>query len=141
MQQRLKTILLSAGVLALTTASAAAAVVTNDLNLRSGPGTQYGVITSMPAGARVDVGGCRGNWCQVNWRGRSGYASASYLSGEGGTVRRAVPRYRTYSTYDSPYYYGPGYRTYGYGPGIGLSFSFGGRDYDRRRGRHHRRHR
>lgn len=62
--------------------AASAAVVTRDLNVRSGPGTNYRVIGTLPAGTRVDVGGCRGNWC----RAAGGWVSASYLAGGRSTV-------------------------------------------------------
>lgn len=80
----LKALGIAAGALVLSGGIAAAATVTNDLNLRSGPGTNYRVIGTMPAGAYVDVRGCTGNWCRVNWAGAVGYASASYLAGSGG---------------------------------------------------------
>jgi len=56
------------------------ASTTADLNLRTGPGTQYRVIGSMPRGARVDVAGCSRGWCEVQWGGRRGYASERFLS-------------------------------------------------------------
>lgn len=54
------------------------------LNIRSGPGTRFGLVASIPAGASdVMVGSCRTPdeggrtpWCDVQWRGRSGWASA-----------------------------------------------------------------
>lgn len=81
---KLKTLAIAAGALLLSGGLAAAATVTNDLNLRSGPGTSYGVVGTMPAGAEVNVLGCEGSWCRVSWGGTEGYASASYLSGGGG---------------------------------------------------------
>jgi len=120
----LRTRLLGAGSALLLTAGAAAAApatVSTDLNMRSGPGTQYGVISTIPAGATVDVDGCTGSWCAVNFNGRAGYASASYLSGGaslGGGAVAVVPE---------PYYgYGPDYAYddydygYSYGPSIGF---------------------
>lgn len=76
-----KMLLLAAGLLIAGNVAAEArpAVVTADLNIRSGPGTNYRVIGTLPAGARVDVGGCTGSWCRV----AGGYASARYLSGSG----------------------------------------------------------
>jgi len=55
---------------------------TNDLNLRSGPGTQYPVLVVMPRGSQMAVQYCEGsgNWCYGNWAGYSGWASAQYLS-------------------------------------------------------------
>jgi len=81
---KLKTFAIAAGAFLLSGGIAAAATVTNDLNLRSGPGTGYRVIGTMPAGTYVDVIGCSGSWCRVNWGGAVGYASASYLAGGGG---------------------------------------------------------
>jgi uncharacterized protein YraI len=119
---QLKSIMLAAGVLALSAGAAAAATVTNDLNLRSGPGTGYGVITSMPAGAYVDVLDCSGSWCRVDWQGTVGYASASYLAGGGGGGYAVVP--------PPPVYYGA--------PATVFSFGFGsGPRYYGHRGSHH----
>ncbi|HSP25780.1 MAG TPA: I78 family peptidase inhibitor [Saliniramus sp.] len=56
------------------------AVVTNDLNLRAGPSTGNRVIGTMPQGSMVDVIDCRGSWCEVEWRGRIGYASRNFLA-------------------------------------------------------------
>ena len=50
---RLKQFALAAGVLLVSASTAAAAIVTNPLNLRRGPGTGFGVITTMPPGARA----------------------------------------------------------------------------------------
>lgn len=71
---------LALGVLAPVAAEAA--YVTGSVNLRTGPGTQYARITTVPAGARVSVGGCS-SWCSVNYQGMRGYVSASYIAGGG----------------------------------------------------------
>jgi uncharacterized protein YraI len=71
----------------VTTASAA--VITNDLYLRNGPGTRYRVIDTMPAGTYVDLLGCGGSWCHVDWHGLVGFASASYLARGGGAYAYA----------------------------------------------------
>jgi len=84
-----KSALLAGGLLIAGIGAANAAVVQTDLNLRSGPGTGYGVVTVLPAGAEVDVLGCSGGWCRVAWGSAQGYASASYLGGE--PVYAAVP--------------------------------------------------
>ena len=68
--------LMFGGLLLLAGVGAAdAAVVTGDLNLRSGPGTGYRVIDTMPAGSYVDVIGCTGAWCRVR-QGAFGRAGA-----------------------------------------------------------------
>lgn len=88
---RVKHLLLTAGLLLASAGAANAATVTNDLNLRSGPGTGYGVVAAMPAGSFVDVVGCAGSWCRVDWRGIEGFASSSYLAGGGDVVYAAPP--------------------------------------------------
>jgi uncharacterized protein YraI len=70
-------LLMAAFALIITagTASAFDARTATALSLRDGPGTGYPRIATMPAGARVDVVGCRGGWCAVKWGGHAGYAS------------------------------------------------------------------
>jgi Bacterial SH3 domain len=134
---QIKWMLLGAGAaLVLSAGAASAAIVTGDLNLRSGPGTDYSVIDAMPAGARVAVLSCSGSWCQVNWRGEEGYASRNFLAGAGGTIEQGY--------YNPGYDYGPGYAYYDddygdYGPGVVFGFGggyYGGHD----RGHHHHGH-
>jgi len=123
---RKKHLALAAGALLLSVSTAGAAVVTNDLNLRSRPTTASRVIDTMPAGAHVDVLGCAGSWCRVDWRGRVGYASASYLARGG----------RAYA-YQPPVYVAPP-------PVVRFGFRFGNgpRWHHRERWRHrHWRHR
>ncbi len=121
----LRTLTASAAVLALSTgfAAAAPAVVQNDLNLRSGPGTDYDVIAAMPAGSTVNVLGCQGGWCQVAFGGTAGFASRSYL-GIGGVAMRGP-------VYGAPVYgadegYDEGYVVGGYQPGYDEGYVSGG---------------
>lgn len=58
---------------------AAPGVVTANVNVRGGPGVNYGRVATLPAGSWVDVGRCRGNWCQVGNRGYLGWVSARYV--------------------------------------------------------------
>lgn len=131
----MKRLLLGAGLVALSAGAAAAAPATveSGLNLRSGPGTEYAVIDTMPAGARVDVGGCTGGWCQVSFNGEQGYASRAYLDLQTAAVE---PGYDYYGSYGPSYgyynYYEPGY-AYSY-PSIGFGW------YGGRRHRHHHHH-
>ncbi len=85
---------LAAGFLLISAGAAAAApaLVTSDLNLRRGPGTNFGVLTVLPGGATVNVLDCGGGWCEVAWRGGAGYASRSYLD-LGGRAYAAPPVY------------------------------------------------
>ncbi len=110
--------------------------VNTNVNLRRGPGTNYNVITLIPAGAAVVLGDCNGAWCQVTYQGQDGYVIATSL-GQGGPPppRSAAagyppppgyppdypaPVYVAPSPYYGPYYY-YGYRPYyyGYGPYYG----------------------
>lgn len=76
----------AAGLLVATGAMAASALVTTDLNIRTGPSTGYPAIGVLPNGAVVDVVGCtRGySWCRVNYRGYDGWASSRYLAQQSG---------------------------------------------------------
>ncbi len=58
------------------------AAATAWLNMRTGPGTGYPVILSIPAGAQVAVYQCTSNqtWCEVGYSGRTGWSSARYLN-------------------------------------------------------------
>lgn len=67
-------------------------------NMRSGPGTHYPLVTSMPAGATgILVGRCRPPedgrsrhaWCEVKWQNFSGWASSCCMVN---TLTGAFPR-------------------------------------------------
>ena len=60
-------------------AMAAPAFATSNVNVRSGPGTGYGVVDALRRGEQVDVQECRGSWCFIEKRGPDGWVSASYL--------------------------------------------------------------
>jgi uncharacterized protein YraI len=79
----LKRISVALAALAMSSGVAAAAVATTSLNIRDEPGTQGEVIGVIPVGAQVATLGCNGGWCEVNYAGRKGFASAAYLSGDG----------------------------------------------------------
>ncbi len=50
------------------------------LTMRSGHGTGYSAVTSIPKGSKVYVSRTDGNWGHVEWNGYSGYCSMSYLT-------------------------------------------------------------
>lgn len=60
------------------------AVVTTDLNMRAGPGTQFPVVNVLTGGRTVTVHGCVRNlsWCDVTTRRDRGWVSARYLTEE-----------------------------------------------------------
>src|SRR5436305_15303170 len=78
--------LLASGALLLSAGAAVAAPATvqTDLNVRSGPGTQFAVVGTVQGGETVDVAGCTGRWCQISFSGGTGYANQSYLAMAGG---------------------------------------------------------
>src|SRR5918993_2489952 len=59
----------------------ATGVTVGNVNLRSGPGTNYGSIRVLPEGTSVDIGNCdaAGKWCAITVKGQSGFASKRYL--------------------------------------------------------------
>ena len=68
-------------------ASAAPAVATSALNVRSGPGTSFRVIDTLRPGEQVDVGGCRSGWCYLT--DEDGFVSSAYRrrgSSSGATI-------------------------------------------------------
>jgi N-acetylmuramoyl-L-alanine amidase len=54
-------------------------VTTSGLNLRSGPGTNFGVLKILPRGTRVDVLSVSGSWSNVEVGGLKGWVSNQYL--------------------------------------------------------------
>ena len=121
------------GAIALTAvsaslANAAPATVGTNTNLRQGPGTNFGVIMTVPGGSVVEVIRCGGEWCNVMADGRPGYMIARNL-GLGGPAPVAVARPPVVVVAPGPYYgYGPYYGPRYYGPG----FYYGPRRYWRR---------
>lgn len=50
------------------------------LNLRSGPSTEHGIVTSLPRGASVDVIAFDGGWANVSVDGKVGWVSSTYIA-------------------------------------------------------------
>lgn len=62
------------------------AVTTSSLNMRAGAGTNFTVLTVMPAGAIVNLTGQSANgFFGITWNGKTGWASAEYLRVSTGT--------------------------------------------------------
>ena len=55
-------------------AIAAPGVTTTNVNFRSGPGTNFSAIRTIPVGTSIDIGDCdeAGSWCAVHGRGKEG---------------------------------------------------------------------
>jgi uncharacterized protein YraI len=100
-----------------TIAAADPTRVLSNTNLRLGPGTNFGVVTTVPGGSIVEVSSCGGQWCTAHWGGRTGYMIATNLALSGPVGGPPVAVYDPApSVYvGGPYWYGPR-RYYGYGP-------------------------
>ncbi|GHC68827.1 SH3 domain-containing protein [Limoniibacter endophyticus] len=102
-------------------ASAEPAVVTGNVNVRTGPGTGYSRIATIQAGSEVEILRCTGNWCQIELGRLRGWMSANYLDRSSGGYYRPVPPppppiydprppYWDRPEYRPPYWDRPGYR-------------------------------
>lgn len=69
---------IGAGALAASTANAAQGWATGNVNLRTCGSTRCDKITTIPAGAQVEVYSC-GGWCELSFAGYHGFASANYI--------------------------------------------------------------
>lgn len=80
-------------------AEAAPAFSTGNVNMRSGPSTQYPAVIVIPVGSQVDIRGCMSsaNWCDVAYAGYRGWVSGSYLQAS----------YSQRRVYVDPQYYRP----------------------------------
>ena len=108
----IKSNLLKAGALglvatALTAGAALAATATSTVNIRSGPGTGYGVIDQLSPGDDVAVTSMSGGWCEVSIPGPNGWVNCAYLTSSG---------------YNRPYH-GPRYND---APSVSFGFGTGG---------------
>jgi len=79
-----------AGIIVTSGAAfATSAQSTTALNVRSGPGTSYGVVDTLTPGENVEVNECVSNgWCYIEHSGPDGWVSSNYLtpvSGGGGS--------------------------------------------------------
>lgn len=117
----MKRVLFSAAVIsiALIGSSQAQTVGTanTDLNIRSGPGPEQPVIGLIRARQKAQILGCvEGSlWCQVEFRGKQGWAYSQYMSlkaGGGTIVVREPANVATVPvlTYDAAGYVTPSYR-------------------------------
>ena len=97
----------AAGIL-LTAGAAFAATATASVNVRTGPGTSYGVVDTLAPGENVAIVGQSNGWCRVDKPGPNGWVSCAYL---------------TASAFDGPRRYRD--RFYDDGPDVSLSFGFG----------------
>jgi len=68
------------GLVATTFAAfAVPATATAGVNVRSGPGTNFGIVDTLHAGQAVNVTECQVGWCYVEKAGPDGWVSGNYL--------------------------------------------------------------
>jgi len=75
----------AAATLAIATSAIAfQGTATIDLPLRSGPGPMHSIIGTIERQAPVEVEGCieNGNWCQVSYNGKRGWAHAGNIGAQ-----------------------------------------------------------
>ncbi|TCT01601.1 SH3 domain-containing protein [Aquabacter spiritensis] len=115
-----------------TPAAATSATVLRQLNVRTGPGTNFPVISQLPAGATIEAMACSPSWCTIAWNGPA-FVAASYLGFDGPPpyvdgpllfsapppVMIAPPGPPVMVAPPPPVYYGPPPRFYGVPPGPG----------------------
>lgn len=106
---------IAAAVIVLGASIAAEArpvLVTADLNVRTGPGTQHPSVGVIRGGSTAEVGRCFQGWCEIAWGGLRGFSSQAYLDGFGPPpaptyVAPPPPAYYGPRPYYNPYYYNP----------------------------------
>ena len=86
-------VLLVCCMLPMPTAFAESATVTgSDVNMRSGPGTNYPVVDCLPKGAAVTVTDMSNpDWYAVSYNGATGYMSSRYLKVSEESSQRRPP--------------------------------------------------
>jgi uncharacterized protein YgiM (DUF1202 family) len=73
-------------------ADADAATATTGVNIRSGPGTSYGIVGGLARGQSITAIGTPDNgWVKVAFNGGTAYVSAQYLDLSGRTVAASTP--------------------------------------------------
>ena len=120
----MKRILFSVGIASVALIGAAQAqtvgTATTALNLRSGPGPEQPVIGFIKARQKASIIGCiEGSlWCQVNFRGKQGWAYSQYMSLEAGGGRIVVREPANVASVPVVTYDGLGYRAPTYGADV-----------------------
>ena len=50
------------------------------VNIRSGPGTKYHVVTRVKSGTQVEAEEANDGWCEVTYQGKKGYVKADFVT-------------------------------------------------------------
>lgn len=88
-------------------------IATANVNIRSGPGTNYYVIGWLAKGSTIQRTGTSGSWTKVSYNGMTAYVHSAYLSVYSGS---SSPNTLLYARYETEVLTGPGssYRVIGY---------------------------
>ena len=70
----------------------------SSLNMRSGPGTGYSKVASIPASATLTITGSENGWYKTSYNGVSGYVSSSYVTVTENTSESTTPATPSTST-------------------------------------------
>ena len=68
---------------------------TDNLNFRTGPGTNYSIIATIPNGTVVDYYSESNGWAKIRYNGKDGYVSASYLTTNTSSTTNTVKKITT----------------------------------------------
>jgi uncharacterized protein YgiM (DUF1202 family) len=99
----------TAAAILMGSSAASAAQATGSVNVRSGPGTSFGVVDVLTPGETVDVGECRSNgFCYITHSGPDGWVSSRYLANDRQT-RDERPRVNPNVTFSFSFGRGNGY--------------------------------
>lgn len=86
----------SSGSSGSSTSGGTTMMATANVNVRTGPGTNYSILGSLAKGATVTKTGTSGNWTKVVFNGTAAYVHSAYLSvysGSGGSTSSSTLLY------------------------------------------------
>lgn len=88
-------------------AEARPVLVTADLNVRVGPGTEHPSVGVIRGGSTAEVGRCFNGWCEIAWGNLRGFSSQQYLDGGGPNYVQPAPPPAYVPPPPPPVYYEP----------------------------------
>lgn len=77
---------------------------TANLNMRTGAGTGYSIVTTIPSGTKLESLATSGGWHKVSYNGRTGWVSGSYVQVLSGYTQKVIgiPYVNQYSPVYAP---------------------------------------
>lgn len=74
-----------------TTSTKEGVIKVTALNFRTGPGTNYGIITSLKQGNKVEILGEEKGWYKINYNNTTGYVSKEFVTLSSGNTNTEPP--------------------------------------------------